>query len=61
MNDSHEYRKSSYSNAHEECVEVAIGSSGAVAIRDSKRTEGPILCVSPAAWTSFLITLHTKQ
>ncbi|OKI04773.1 hypothetical protein A6A06_08575 [Streptomyces sp. CB02923] len=48
-----EYRKSTYSNAHEECVEVAIGLRDAVVIRDSKTPTGPTLHLSPAAWADF--------
>ena len=48
-----EFRKSSYSTADHECVEVATNHPDTVAIRDSKRPEGPILHVAPAAWTAF--------
>ncbi|KAK1182229.1 DUF397 domain-containing protein [Streptomyces sp. NBS 14/10] len=48
-----EFRKSSYSNGTEECVEVATNHPDTVAIRDSKRPEGPILRVAPAAWVAF--------
>ncbi|KOU07363.1 hypothetical protein ADK86_04915 [Streptomyces sp. NRRL F-5755] len=61
MNDRHEYRKSSYSNAQEECVEVAVNVPRTVAIRDSKHTDGPTLRVSATAWASFLTTLHTES
>ncbi|MGW3562420.1 DUF397 domain-containing protein [Streptomyces sp. NPDC000941] len=47
------FRKSSYSNGTEECVEVATNHPDTVAIRDSKRPEGPILRVGPAAWAAF--------
>lgn len=47
------FRKSSYSNATDECVEVATNHPDTVAIRDSKHPEGPILHVAPAAWTAF--------
>ncbi|MEU2787429.1 DUF397 domain-containing protein [Streptomyces sp. NPDC007100] len=55
------YRKSSYSNPEHECVEVATNHLPTIAIRDSKRTDGPTLHVSPAAWTAFLTTLHTER
>ncbi|MFD8379732.1 DUF397 domain-containing protein [Streptomyces sp. NPDC059679] len=48
-----EFRKSSYSNGDNECVEVATNHPDTVAIRDSKHPEGPILRVAPAAWTAF--------
>ncbi|MEU1802310.1 DUF397 domain-containing protein [Streptomyces sp. NPDC019937] len=47
------FRKSSYSNGHEECVEAATNVPGTVAIRDSKRPDGPILHLAPAAWVDF--------
>ncbi|MEU5587874.1 DUF397 domain-containing protein [Streptomyces chrestomyceticus] len=53
------FRKSSYSNAHEECVEVAVSSPDAVAIRGSKHPTGPILHLSPAAWASFRTSVRS--
>ncbi|WP_055547555.1 DUF397 domain-containing protein [Streptomyces sp. NBRC 110028] len=47
------FRKSSYSDPERECVEVATNVPGAVAIRDSKRPDGPILRFMPAAWADF--------
>ncbi|MGV9849102.1 DUF397 domain-containing protein [Streptomyces sp. NPDC003442] len=47
------FRKSSYSNGHEECVEVATNVPDVVAIRDSKNPDGPILRCAPAAWADF--------
>ncbi|KAA6222015.1 DUF397 domain-containing protein [Streptomyces albofaciens JCM 4342] len=54
------FRKSTYSSADRECVEVATDDPHTIAIRDSKRTDGPTLHVSPAAWASFLTTLHPE-
>lgn len=46
--------KSSYSSGGDgDCVEVAA-SAGAVHVRDSKVTEGPMLALSPAAWRDFV-------
>ncbi|MGC5007070.1 DUF397 domain-containing protein [Streptomyces sp. NBC_00353] len=46
--------KSSYSGAEGgDCVEVA-NATGAVHIRDSKVTAGPVLTVSPHAWCGFV-------
>ncbi|MEU7226059.1 DUF397 domain-containing protein [Streptomyces chrestomyceticus] len=53
------FRKSSYSDHLEECVEVATNHPHTIAIRDSKRTDGPTLHVTPTAWTAFLALLHT--
>ncbi|MBW1602464.1 DUF397 domain-containing protein [Streptomyces sp. JJ66] len=47
--------KSSYSsNEHgSDCVEIAA-SPGAVHVRDSKHTEGPLLSLSPDSWAEFV-------
>ncbi|MFE5870784.1 DUF397 domain-containing protein [Streptomyces roseifaciens] len=51
------WRKSSYSNAGGNCVEVADLTEDAparIGIRDSKDASIPSLHVHPSAWTSFL-------
>jgi len=49
-----QWRKSSYSgDTGGECVEVAP-LNDLVAIRDSKRPDGPVLTVSPSAFATFL-------
>ena len=64
------WRKSSYSNAQANCVEVAWRKSSysngqancvevarepeSVAVRDSKNTTGPTLSFPEAGWASFL-------
>ncbi|MEU9715290.1 DUF397 domain-containing protein [Streptomyces sp. NPDC047976] len=50
-----EFVKSSYSDdqANSECVEVATNVPGTVAVRDSKRTDGPVIRVTPTAWAAF--------
>ncbi|MCX4846787.1 DUF397 domain-containing protein [Streptomyces sp. NBC_00893] len=45
--------KSSYSTLEEDCVEVARNLPHTVAVRDSKRPDGPILVLAPAAWDAF--------
>ncbi|MYQ78984.1 MULTISPECIES: DUF397 domain-containing protein [unclassified Streptomyces] len=46
--------KSSYSNTEGgQCIEVANG-AGAVHVRDSKDVAGPVLRVSPNAWTGLV-------
>ncbi|WP_030823786.1 DUF397 domain-containing protein [Streptomyces hygroscopicus] len=47
------FRKSSYSNPFDECVEVAMNVPDTVAIRDSKNADGPVLRFTPAAWADF--------
>lgn len=53
-----DWRKSSYSGPHEDCVEVGL-TAHAARIRDSKDPGGPTLCVSAAAWAQFLA--HIKR
>lgn len=48
------WRKSTRSNSQGACVEVADNLAGVVGVRDSKDPYGPILAVSPAAWTAFV-------
>ncbi|MFF4641544.1 DUF397 domain-containing protein [Streptomyces sp. NPDC001389] len=53
---AYNWRKSTYSSdAGGACVEVAA-QPAAVHVRDSKVTDGPVLTVSPATWSSFLGT-----
>ncbi len=47
------WRKSSYSNGANNCVEISDRPQR-VAIRDSKRPEGPVIEVTRAAWRAFL-------
>ncbi|MBT2423864.1 DUF397 domain-containing protein [Streptomyces sp. ISL-22] len=49
-----EFVKSSYSSGNGECVEVARNIPGAVAVRDSKDADGPILQLTQGSWTAFL-------
>jgi Domain of unknown function (DUF397) len=46
------WRKSSYSYANGNCVEAGNG-RGVVAFRDSTDPDGPVIDVSPRAWTEF--------
>jgi Domain of unknown function (DUF397) len=45
--------KSSYSNSGANCVELARGQDGIVAVRDSKNPDGGLLAFSPQSWTIF--------
>jgi hypothetical protein len=47
------WRKSTFSSAEGNCVEVAITST-VVGLRDSKSTITGVVVVSPASWLSFL-------
>ncbi|WP_051732158.1 Scr1 family TA system antitoxin-like transcriptional regulator [Kitasatospora phosalacinea] len=52
------FKSSSYSDHNGgDCVQPALnlaGSHGAVLVRDSKDPQGPVLSVSPAAWSAFV-------
>ncbi|WP_181786175.1 DUF397 domain-containing protein [Streptomyces phytophilus] len=53
--------KSSYSGSGGgECVEVAAAAER-VHVRDSKDPSGPVLTVSPEAWTSFVAFASAQQ
>lgn len=45
--------KSTYSGNFE-CVEVARNLPDAVAVRDSKNPDGPVLTFAPGEWKAFL-------
>ncbi len=51
--DSH-WVKSSLSFSNGNCVEVAALPGGAVGVRHSKDTGGPVLRFTPAEWQAFL-------
>lgn len=53
MIDSQTWRKSSYSAAEKECVEVGIG-PGDVGIRDTKNCDHGQLTVTRTTWRSFI-------
>ncbi|WP_431966573.1 DUF397 domain-containing protein [Nocardia sp. bgisy134] len=49
------WRKSSYSGADGNCVEVAFLGGGNVAVRDTKdKGSGPVLAFTPGEWGAFL-------
>ncbi|MCP9947306.1 DUF397 domain-containing protein [Actinomadura madurae] len=50
------WRKSSYSDAEGQCVEVAAA-PGIVAVRDSKDADGPHLMLPADAWRPLLAHL----
>lgn len=58
---TYRFIKSSYSTSEQECVEVARNVPGSVAIRDSKRPQGPVLVVAPAAWAAFGAELSRSE
>lgn len=49
------WRKSSYSDGGaNNCVEVADNWPGVVPVRDSKRSDSPVLVFRSGSWASFL-------
>jgi hypothetical protein len=50
------WRKASYTNGGENCVEVA--NAEGVAVRDTTDRDGATLSVPAAAWAAFLSTLR---
>ncbi|MFE3828870.1 DUF397 domain-containing protein [Streptomyces sp. NPDC059092] len=55
-----QFKKSSYSVGQTDCVEVARNIPGTVAVRDSKNRTGPVLLLTPAAWSAFAATVNTN-
>ncbi|WP_411137664.1 DUF397 domain-containing protein [Streptomyces sp. C10] len=51
------WRKSSYSSANGQCVEIGDGLPGVIPVRDSKNPAGPRLVFGAGAWTSFMAKL----
>ncbi|MFC8829724.1 DUF397 domain-containing protein [Streptomyces sp. NPDC057137] len=50
-----QWRKSSYSNGDGgQCVEVADDYPGVIPVRDSKTPTGPVLLLTPTAWSNFI-------
>ena len=57
-----QWRKSSCSGDNGgACVEVARNLPGAVAVRDSKDREGPVLAFAPADWEAFTAAVRAGE
>jgi hypothetical protein len=54
------WRKSTYSLANGNCVEVGTG-QGMVAVRDSTNPDGPAIEMSPRAWIEFIATCQVSR
>lgn len=55
------WRKSARSSAQgQNCVEVALHLPGLVAVRDSKRPDGPVLAVSHGQWGRFVAAVKAE-
>ncbi|MER6216739.1 DUF397 domain-containing protein [Streptomyces sp. NPDC001674] len=53
------WRRSSRSTGMNNCVEMAALSGGLLAVRDSKRTDGPAVLFTGPAWDGFLAAVRT--
>ncbi|MCX4802985.1 DUF397 domain-containing protein [Streptomyces sp. NPDC058682] len=51
------WRRSSRSTGMNNCVEAAVLDGGLLAVRDSKRTDGPAVLFTGPAWTGFLASV----
>lgn len=51
------WKKSSYSAANGDCVEVACLENGGIGVRDSKNIGAPALGFAPAEWRIFLAAI----
>ncbi len=54
------WRKSTFSNATGECVEVA-DFGGDLAVRDSKDPTGPVLMFTAAKWAAFTAGVRAAE
>jgi len=54
------WRKSSYSSGANNCVEVAI-TPPAVAVRDTKDRNGPVLSISLGDWRAFTAAVRRGE
>ncbi|HWN59585.1 MAG TPA: DUF397 domain-containing protein [Streptosporangiaceae bacterium] len=52
--DNISWKKSSYSAANGNCVEVARFDAGYIGVRDSKNSALPALGFTPASWRTFV-------
>jgi hypothetical protein len=55
------WKKSSYSAANGNCVEIARLSGGHIAVRDSKNVTMPALGFTPAGWQAFITEIKTDR
>ncbi|MEU6096700.1 DUF397 domain-containing protein [Streptomyces sp. NPDC047079] len=51
------WTKSSYSTGNGACVEVKSPLAAALAVRDSKVPQGPVLAFPAAAWNAFVTSI----
>ncbi|MFD0682886.1 DUF397 domain-containing protein [Actinomadura fibrosa] len=55
------WRKSSYSAANSDCVEVGRSAEGMIGVRDTKQAvNGPVLHFSTREWSDFLRAVRSQ-
>ncbi|MFF8267252.1 DUF397 domain-containing protein [Streptomyces sp. NPDC016562] len=54
------WRRSSRSTGMNNCVEAAVLDDGLLAVRDSKRADGPAVLFTGPAWDGFLATVRAR-
>jgi len=55
------WRKSSFSQAQSECIEISESIPGTVPVRDSKDPEGPVLIFPAETFASFVAAVKSGQ
>jgi Domain of unknown function (DUF397) len=55
------WKKSSYSAANGNCVEVARLGAGHICVRDSKNADLPVLGFTPDGWRTFIKAVKTSR
>jgi hypothetical protein len=55
------WRKSRFSGAHGNCVEIALVRTGAVAVRNSRHPDGPALIYTRDEMVAFLSTVKNGE
>ncbi|MEU8782210.1 DUF397 domain-containing protein [Streptomyces sp. Je 1-4] len=53
-NSAFSWTKSSYSGGNGACVEIAVPTAAAIAVRDSKDPDGPRLTFDNSSWRHFV-------
>ncbi len=55
------WRKSSYSNGLENCLEIGEGIIASIPVRDSKIPNGNVLRFTPATWFDFIESVKKED
>jgi hypothetical protein len=62
LNQAATWRKSSYSEGDNNCVEITDELPGWIGVRDSKLgPDSPILVFTPAEWAAFTSAVHSNE